>query len=66
MEKIEHVRDSIRELTAEANDAEQKGDVECLQVLINRLHLLEEEEEEILNIVGRFRGPGEPRRRASL
>ena len=64
MGKIEHVRGSIRELTAEANVAEQEGGVERLQVLINRWHLLEEEEEE--HIVGRFRGPQEPRRRASL
>ena len=41
------MRGSIRELTAEATDAEQEGGVERLQVLINRLYLLEEEEEEI-------------------
>ena len=58
MKKIEHVRGSTRELTAEANVAEQEGDVERLQVLINRLHVLEEEEEEIS--WGDFEDPGSP------
>ena len=59
MKKIEHVRDSIRELTAEADVAEQEGGVERIQVLIKRLHLLEEEEEEEISW-GDFEDPKNP------
>jgi hypothetical protein len=58
MEKIEHVRGSIRQLSAEAKVAQQEGDVACLQVLIDRMHALEEEEEEIS--WGDFEDPRSP------
>ena len=58
MEKIEHVRDSIRQLKAQAERAKQEGDVVSLQVLIDRMHALEEEEEEIS--WGDFEDPRNP------
>jgi hypothetical protein len=58
MEKIEHVRDSTRQLTAPAERAKPEGDVIRLQVLIDRMHALEEGEEEIS--WGDFEDPRSP------
>ena len=53
------MRVSIRQLSAEANVAEQEGDVARLQVLIDLMHALEEEEEEEISW-GDFEDPRSP------